>query len=260
MIRILGPERLPRLLAERGPRAHADLCEAFDRGEMALNFDAQIYGSFKEALAEAQYGKCCYCEAKILPVSSGDVDHFRPKGTVRQEAGGEALRPGYFWLAYDPENLLFACEKCNRSHKRDLFPLRDPERRSRHPFADLAEEEPLLINPRQSDPQEHIGFRDEYPYPIGDGAIGRTTINCLGLDREQLNEARRDHLAMVRVLWNLAEAIPRELPETAEAQLVLARLCEAPAPFAAATRALCNALNGKRRRKSKRGSSVKRQS
>jgi hypothetical protein len=44
----------------------------------------------------------------------------------------------------------------------------------------------------EEDPTQHIGFREEYPFPIGGSERGKATIECTGLDREPLNEARRD--------------------------------------------------------------------
>ena len=72
-------------------------------------------------------------------------------------------------------------------------------------------ETPLLINPTLTEPKNHIGFREEIPYPINDSLYGKTTIAILGLDREDLNERRREKLNTIKTLIHvikLAEKIP----------------------------------------------------
>ena len=178
----------------RGAAACATVCEAYTRAERPLKFESNIYGapSVKRALAVAQHFKCAYCESKFLHSSYGDVDHFRPKAAVKQDHDGAEETPAYYWLAYDIENLLFTCEVCNRSHKRTLFPLVDARARARHHRSDLAAEESLIINPRLTDPGQHIGFRAEYPYPINGSRFGETTIRCLGRTRPVRAALRND--------------------------------------------------------------------
>lgn len=60
-------------------------------------------------------GKCAYCESKILAVSRGDIEHFRPKGAYHNKNGQVLNSPGYYWLASEWENLLLACTLCNQS-------------------------------------------------------------------------------------------------------------------------------------------------
>lgn len=191
MIRIDRPDAGPTILQVQGATQRATLCERQENGE-ALLFERRIYGdaSVKEALFEAQYGKCCYCEYKPRPGHWGDVEHFRPKQAVQQSAGGPLLRPGYYWLAYEWDNLLFSCPICNREHKRNLFPLSQPGRRARTHRDDLAEEEPLLINPAEEDPASYIGFRREIAFAIDENQKGRTTIDVLKLNRPDLTESR----------------------------------------------------------------------
>lgn len=74
----------------------------------------------KHELWEQQKMKCCYCEAHSECVYH-DVEHFRPKARANRMNG--TVSPGYWWLAWTWENLLFSCQSCNRSAKKDLFPL-----------------------------------------------------------------------------------------------------------------------------------------
>ena len=141
MIRIEKPTSVPAELAERGRVATEVLCRKVESGtKEKLSFDQRIYGSpqVKQALAAAQHDKCCFCESKVSHVAYGDVEHFRPKAAVRSSPESQERTPGYYWLAYQWSNLYFACEQCNRRHKRNLFPLQDEDARVvSHHDADL---------------------------------------------------------------------------------------------------------------------------
>jgi uncharacterized protein (TIGR02646 family) len=202
VIKITKPTKAPAILLSRGSRKRTGHCDdyllhkaEYDAGKRTFAFDAAIYGSetVKHALIKAQHGKCCFCERKTG--QDGDVEHFRPKAGYRQTPKGPLLRPGYYWLAYDWDNLLLACSACNQRHKRNLFPLTDPDQRATSHTDDVTQEAPLFLQPAQQDPELHIGFRKEIPYAINGSPTGKATIKALGLDRELLNEVRRDRLA-----------------------------------------------------------------
>ena len=211
MIRITrGPP--PTGLTRAAPKAHAALRRAYDRnrrayarGERKFDFDRDLYGSAKTALEEAQHGKCAFCEAKILHVSPGDVEHFRPKAARRRAAGAPLERPGYYWLAYEWANLLLSCASCNRRGKGNLFPLRDETRRARDHHGKVAVEEPMFVDPGSEDPTEHVGFRQEVAFGRTDR--GEATRNALDLNRAPLLERRREHLAVIRSLREAQSAM-----------------------------------------------------
>jgi uncharacterized protein (TIGR02646 family) len=213
----------PEILNTQGKAHASELCTAYerdadsyDKGKLAFDFDSDIYGhaTVKTALNEMQNGKCCFCESKIMHISFGDVEHYRPKAGYKQAALEKKLKkPGYYWLAYNWENLLLCCERCNRQYKKNLFPLLHPENRARNHGDDITAETPLLINPAEIDPQEHIGFRNEIPHAIENNLYGKTTIKILALAREDLNEQRRTKLAQLIALYNIvniAEARPHD--------------------------------------------------
>jgi uncharacterized protein (TIGR02646 family) len=170
MIRVAKPEQVPPILRGRGHRTTETDQQAFVNGERTFKFDSSIYGAkpVKNALIKAQHDKCAFCEAKVSHISHGDVEHYRPKGGVRQSASDPLEQPGYFWLAYVWDNLFFACQLCNQRFKRNMFPLADPTRRARSHLDDLAAEEPLLIHPADDEPSTLIGFREEIAFPIDD--------------------------------------------------------------------------------------------
>ena len=150
----------------------------------------------------------CICESKISHVSYGDVEHFRPKGGYRQQAGDNLSQPGYYWLAYEWTNLFLCCQLCNQRHKRNLFPLEKTVSRAKNHKADLSIEEPLFINPSLLDPEDYISFRRHEPYAIDDNHIGNETIRALELDRSKLNERREKLSDLFHKLYFIANFGP----------------------------------------------------
>ena len=169
----------------------------------------KLYKEQRQAILDLFHGKCGYCEAKItLDQHAGDVEHFRPKGGVTDENDrpikvtfGKRKRahPGYFWLAYDPLNLLPACIACNRPGK---VGDRRVGKWKRFPIAGkyatspdgLAEEKPLLLNPLipEDDPAFHLQFDPDTGRIIAKSDRGKMTVDILDLNREGLPEARRE--------------------------------------------------------------------
>lgn len=107
--------------------------DAFDRLWSNLEVKSFLY--------ESQHRKCCYCE-RNRDQKELDVEHFRPKSQVKEAKN----HSGYWWLAYNWENLLLACKMCNQK-KSSKFPLKDEKKRAYEENDDLKEEEPVLINP-----------------------------------------------------------------------------------------------------------------
>ena len=207
MIRIARPVEVPEVLLKAGRQRRDLICQEYDRnpvdyqsGRQRLPFNAKIYGhgSVKSVLVEAQHGKCCYCERKFGATSYGAVEHFRPKGAVQQTKGSARLVPGYYWLAFEWNNLLVSCEKCNTSYKGSLFPLEEPNTRARSHKDDLCVERSLFVDPSRENPRKHIQFRQAAISPIT--PRGRETIAGAGLRRSELEEARKERLDIVKFL------------------------------------------------------------
>lgn len=248
MIRVHRPTRVPRVLATRGRAKCAELEAAYDAAPAEYDartlrfvFDSGIYGhrTVKEALVAAQHSKCCFCESKVG--MDGDVEHYRPKAGFSQGAGRRIEGPGYYWLAYEWTNLLLSCAICNQRFKRSLFPLVDPAARARSHHEDTSREVPLFIDPSAADPEEHIAFRREIPYPVNNSPRGAATIRALGLDREILNERRRDELTELEVLYEIVRMEPSasaEWPGIVEkSRKILARAVSDEGEFSAMARA-----------------------
>ena len=244
MIRIRRPDTPPAVLSGRGREHCLALCsefcqapQAYREGTARFDFRRAIYAhrTVRQALLEAQHGKCAFCESKIEHVAYGDVEHFRPKGGYRQRPHEPLRRPGYYWLAYEWANLFLACQLCNQRFKANRFPLADARRRATSHHDDLAREDPLLIDPAQQDPEAFISFRDEFAYAIDDNPVGRETIDVLGLDRQPLNERRQDKLTRLKCLRDVAHVAPSPLRDQARA--LLRQATSATAEYAAMARA-----------------------
>ncbi len=214
MIQINKSANVPAILSEKGKAAIKAMCDAFDQNPAAYSkayhkttnpykfeFDGDVYGpkEVKEQLKQEQHNKCCFCENKDFDdVAHGDVEHFRPKGAFTRSSTNNALqRPGYYWMAYEWDNLFYSCQICNQSFKKNFFPLTDEAKRAKSHKDKL---EPLsitlLIDPAREDPEKHIGFRKEIPYHKTDK--GELSIKYFGIDRDKLNDKRRKHLEEVR--------------------------------------------------------------
>lgn len=211
MIRIVRPMPAPQHLTDKAP-------DALKRHEAALNkhgkleFDNTIYGhkSVKDVLVAMQHKKCAFCEADVRHVAPGDVEHFRPKAGVKQCDGDALERPGYWWLAYEWENLLFACSVCNSRGKGNLFPLENALKRCRKKTDALTGEKPLFINPadpNEEDPEHLIEWRGSEPVAANGNMRARVTITALGLDRSDLWDHRREHYRKLERAWRTNERL-----------------------------------------------------
>ncbi len=136
MIRIKKPAKAPDKLSIEGKAEIECNNQLFEKGARVFAFKKNIYGhkSVKDSLKKAQHQKCCFCERKA---ETGDIEHLRPKNAYQQKEGEPLSKPGYYWLAYEWDNLFFCCEKCNRSYKRNLFPLLDESKRAKSHLEDI---------------------------------------------------------------------------------------------------------------------------
>ncbi|GAB3638601.1 hypothetical protein GCM10027422_41910 [Hymenobacter arcticus] len=231
MIKIQKSARPPARLATAGAAHRAILEQVYDAdvaaghppGTTPFAVDSRIYGSsaVKNKLQADQHGKCCYCESTLLETGFGDVEHFRPKGGVRQTVKGPLEQPGYYWLAYDWANLYFSCARCNQAHKRNYFPLANPASRARSHHDTVAHEQPLLLDLATEDPQAHLTFVEEVARPLTER--GTQCIVAYGLNRTELAQRRREHWEHMAHYQRLSRLDPTEYTAT-ELKTILATL------------------------------------
>jgi uncharacterized protein (TIGR02646 family) len=165
--------------------------------------------------------KCAYCESHFAAVTPKEIEHFRPKSEV--DTGAGVLRPGYFWLAAEWENLLISCVDCNRARQHDVpgqpnrvtlgkatqFPLSDETLRVRA-LGSVAAEEParLLLHPCIDQPEEHLSFdveglvRPRLDSLGNPSERGKVSITVYALQRKGLVEARLKVLTQLRLQLN----------------------------------------------------------
>lgn len=183
--------------------------------KLKLVFEAYSSDSVKLSLTTLFGRKCSFCESLLLGTQSGDVEHYRPKGTVFVEVNGAIQRKkGYYWLASKWTNLLSACADCNRPRtqldydgnyrvigKASFFPIENELLRATSPET-VKNETPLLLDPCVDDPEAHLQFTDDggIEAKLINGqpsAKGIVTIRYCGLARLELLQMRSRHRRFV---------------------------------------------------------------
>ncbi len=215
-----------------GPKEFRKIRDMLAAGETVKSDDFDAYGSraVREALREMFHGKCAYCESKIAGSQDTDVEHYRPKKGVTEAEEAGVIHPGYWWLAMVWENLVLSCQHCNQSRsyhviipddletedelieflqnqrtsgagKLNAFPTEDGFW-ALGPQDDLATERPLILNPVDTDPENHLDwvlFQGASTVRARNGSpVGEATRKILGLNRRWLEEDRRIHLLEMR--------------------------------------------------------------
>lgn len=229
---------------QQAREAIVELERNYGHGEIEIR--EELYAQAKPFLLAIFDAKCAYCESVITSTQPGDVEHYRPKGrikemngTVVRMRGSQTEHPGYWWLCYEWRNLLPSCIDCNRrraqteegeqSGKADLFPIAGT--RAEKPTDSLEEEQALLLNPTEEifDPEKHFEFMaDGKIAPHSDRA--RTSCDLLGLNlREKLVGQRASAYAsatdaFTRFLVISLAGLNAELPITDEEKKLRRRI------------------------------------
>lgn len=151
----------------------------------------------RNQLLEDQHYKCAYCECNITK-EYNDVEHYRPKSK-------------YYWLGHEWNNLLYACDICNRTYKKDFFPLKNEANRVTAP-ADLGNEEPLIINPAFVEPMAHIRFNRYIMAGITDE--GKETIEMFHLNKRPALVHSREQLFELYIKEKEKLSLAKKILET----------------------------------------------
>ena len=196
MIRIVKGKP-PRILTDKGQKLIDEMKLAFAQGERSFQFDSTVWKAVKKNLMVAQYNKCCFCESS-LHAQHGDVEHLRPKGGWKQNDNDTLSEVGYYWLAYDWENLFLACQQCNQTFKKNFFPLENPADRAFNHTYDITTESHLIINPATDFPENHLIFIEQYAK--GKTPKGRETIKRTAIGEKLFEEDRERTFRYVKLL------------------------------------------------------------
>lgn len=226
----------------------------------AYNFSKYKVFEVCNELDKLFYGKCAYCESPYRAVDALDIEHFRPKGGIAEAAD----HPGYWWLASDWANLLPSCPACNQRRRQVVYRLgitaeqfeRELELKPSAVVGkgcsflvrgknwvsaeggDLLLEDPLLINPCDRDPEEHIKWifdraSDQsiweadpvYPFACAKSTDGNSEdeyakasiavygLNRAGVIRERAAHVKRMQLLSVPLIDAFADLARHEDPE-----------------------------------------------
>ncbi|MCB0164398.1 MAG: TIGR02646 family protein [Anaerolineae bacterium] len=140
---------------------------------------------------EMMFGpKCAYCESPVTAVSYQHVEHFRPQSI-------------YPKLAYNWNNLLLACPRCNSGHKKARFPLMDrsqPVENVTNPCLLDDSDNNALIDPCRDEPEEFFEFQDEWLVCRSNNFRASQTRDVCGLNRDDLRGERKKVLTLVEAV------------------------------------------------------------
>jgi hypothetical protein len=125
----------------------------------------------KNALREAGFEKCMYCESKISHTYYGDIEHTKPKLKFPE-------------LKFKWENLGFVCAICN-GIKNDKFNNTTP-----------------FINPYEEDPDDYVVAIGSFIKQKQGSERGEITINEIDLNRTHLIERRMEKINQIEKAIN----------------------------------------------------------
>jgi len=130
------------------------------RAQKRPPFDHHVFANqeVKTAIKALFHEKCAYCETPLGVSSEMDINHFRPKGGA-MNLDGTLDREHYCWLVYTWENIYPSCPICNRN-KGSRFPAQGSRAKLFAKGEELATEQPLLIDPCNDEPHEHLSFNE----------------------------------------------------------------------------------------------------
>ena len=193
--------------------------------------NSSIWSEVKAVYMRLQgMGKCAYCEREMESPEVGkveqDVEHFRPKGSVKAWKSPKKLKDlnvpftvapkqdkGYHLLPYHLFNYSAACKPCNSTLKKDYFPIAGVYNLNADDPAALAGEKPYLIYPIGNldvDPESLISFHGASPKPVAQSGHARNralvTIAFFKLDEpEKRKNLYRDRAIVIMGLVPLLQ-------------------------------------------------------
>jgi len=184
--------------------------------------DETLYTERMDDLRDAFHRKCAYCEVPIPNAGADNVGHYRPQFQVAKfdgepvevnDQGQTFSHPGYYWLAYDPANLVYVCHDCARE-KRNRFPVANDSYAWERGHETT--EVPLLFHPVIENPEQYFLLESSTGFLIGIDERAQVSIELLQLNREYLRDARRTAFlqteTMMLSLRNVNVATTEQVP------------------------------------------------
>jgi uncharacterized protein (TIGR02646 family) len=195
----LGNFKPSKKWLEKSDRLTRQLIALHEAGDIAgrnklIKNNEKHWGQLKKWLLNRSYNKCWFSEAREK-YSHMDVEHFRPKTEAKSIDG--TIRDGYWWLAFDYENLR-ACGNVGNRKKGGFFPLKEGSLVSKHDKRCEESEDYYLLDPTDEDDVALLGFNEEGLAKTAPGASPweearvEETVQRMKLnEHEALTEARR---------------------------------------------------------------------
>ena len=177
------------------------------------------------ALRKIVGNKCWYSE---VPLEGADpnIDHFRPKGQVREVdatlQNTQTTSPGYWWLAFEPRNFRLSSMHANQRRvdadtnggKWDYFPVLGA-RAIEGASLLVISENALALDPCSPSDVSLLWFDPDgkpccaewkrRPNPLDTQRV-RTTVWLYHLDKREIETRRRNHMRQIRNDLALADA------------------------------------------------------
>jgi hypothetical protein len=212
----------------------------------------------RNALVEKFGPKCWFTDAPEF-VAKLDVEHFRPKAKALNRDGSE--RGGYWWLAFDGDNLKLCGQIPNREHKLCYFPLHRNSRIADERAVSWRDETPTFLDPANLvDVGLVVYGEDGGVHPRADATDWEkerveTTDELMGLSKYQpLVEARQKvWQKCTNLIQGYLRAVAEERASTAPSpalaerknniQMDLKKMTDPQEPFASVA-AACLRLSG----------------
>lgn len=164
----------------------------------------------KKALIEETFGKCAYCESKLLHIAYGDIEHIHPKSQNANKL--------FKW-----SNLTLACDRCN-TEKGVLL---------------------SIVDPYIDEPAQFFEFLGPMVVPDPKNDIAVITEKSLKLNRLELMERRSDKIRYLAIqLLVLSNAKNQELKDILKKDLLSNEMSETQ-EFAATARSFLKVMISK---------------
>ena len=176
----------------------------------------KVYRAFHDWLLQQSYGKCWFSDTESLS-SHFDVEHYRPKKESKDLEGN--TREGYWWLAFDWDNLRICGNVINRM-KGAYFPLNDETRAATAQTRILCEEVPMLLDPTNEWDAAIVEFNElgnVVPSPDAmelDKRRLKVSVSRYKLNYHRLVQKRKQVWCDCQLLINKCENKIREFNET----------------------------------------------